>query len=111
MVRAKITAPTYAPEWNLAVISPEGEHVAFCLARLDRRNRVAEIDPIGTRPEYQRRGFAKAVVAECFRRLRTHGMRYAYIGSGPEPAVGNRLYESLGPVETYLEHQWVKRLC
>jgi mycothiol synthase len=107
---SKITAPTYAPKWDLAVISPEGEHVAFCLAWLDERNRVAEIDPIGTRPEYQRRGLAKALVAECFRRLRACHIRYVYIGSGPEPAVGNRLYASLQPVETYQEHQWVKRL-
>jgi ribosomal protein S18 acetylase RimI-like enzyme len=106
----KITAPSYAPEWELAVISPEGERVAFCLAWLDEHNQVAEIDPIGTRPEYQRRGLGKALVAECFRRLRADGMRYAYIGAGPEPAAGNQLYVSLGPAAVYEEHQWVKRL-
>jgi len=106
----KITAPTYAPAWDLAVISPDGEHVAFCLARLDEQNRVAEIDPIGTRPEYQRRGLAKALVAECFGRLRACGMRYAYIGAGPKSAVGNRLYESLGSVEMFQEHCWIKQL-
>jgi len=106
----KITAPTYAPAWDLAVISPAGEHVAFCLARLDEQNRVAEIDPIGTRPEYQRRGLAKALVAECFCRLRACGMRYAYIGAGPKSAVGNRLYESLGSVALFKEHSWIKQL-
>jgi ribosomal protein S18 acetylase RimI-like enzyme len=106
----KVRAPTYAPQWDLAVISPEGEHVAFCLARLDQHNHVAEIDPIGTRPEYQRRGLAKVLVATCFRRLCACGMRYAFIGAGPEPAVGNRLYVSLRSVETYQEHEWVKRL-
>jgi mycothiol synthase len=106
----KTTAPTYAPAWDLAVISPTGEHVAFCLARLDKRNRVAEIDPIGTHPEYQRRGLAKALVAECFRRLDSCGMCYAYIGAGPKSAVGNRLYESLWPAEVFKEHIWVKRL-
>jgi GNAT superfamily N-acetyltransferase len=108
---SKIAAPTYAPEWDMAVISPEGEHVAFCLARLDQRNLAAPIDPIGTRPEYQRLGLGKALVAECFRRLRAAGMCYAYIGAGPEPAVGNRLYESLGPAATYVEHRWAKRLA
>jgi ribosomal protein S18 acetylase RimI-like enzyme len=107
----KSTAPSYAPEWELAVVSPEGERVAFCLAWLDEHNQVAEIDPIGTRPEYRRRGLAQALVAECFRRLRACGMRYAYIGAGPEPAVGNRLYVSLGPDAIYEEHQWVKRLA
>ena len=106
----KITAPTYMPAWDLAVLSPEGEHVAFCLARIDERNRVASIDPIGTRPEYQRRGLAKALVAECFRRLNPCGMRYAYIGAGPKSAVGNRLYEALRPAEVYKEHSWIKHL-
>jgi ribosomal protein S18 acetylase RimI-like enzyme len=106
----KITAPTYAPAWDLAVISPQGEHVAFCLARLDGRSRVAEIDPIGTRPAYQRRGLAKALVAECFRRLHACGMRCAYIGAGPKSAVGNRLYESLRPAELFKEHIWIKKL-
>ena len=104
---SKASAPSYAPEWDMAVIAPGGAHAAFCLARLDQRNRIAEIDPIGTRPEYQRRGLAKALVAECFRRLRACGMRYAYIGASPEPAVGNRLYVSLHPIETFEEHQWV----
>ena len=107
---SKISAPAYAMEWDLAVISPEEQHVAFCLARLDWWNHIAEIDPIGTRPEYQRRGLAKALVAECFRMLHACGIRRAYIGAGPEPAVGNRLYESLQPIETYEEHQWVKDL-
>jgi ribosomal protein S18 acetylase RimI-like enzyme len=107
---SKITAPNYALAWDLAVVSPEGEHVAFCLARLDQRNRVAAIDPIGTRPEYQRRGLAKALVAECFRRLGACGMRHAYIGAGPKSAVGNRLYESLRPAELFKEHTWIKKL-
>lgn len=106
----KISAPAYAMEWDLAVISPEGEHAAFCLAHLDWRNCIAELDPIGTRPEYQRRGLAQALVGECFRRLHACGMRRAYIGAGPEPAVGNRLYERLQPLETCQEHQWVKHL-
>lgn len=106
----KISAPSYEPVWDLAVISPEGQHIAFCLARLDQRSHAAEIDPIGTRPEYQRRGLAKALVATCFRRLHACGVGYAYIGAGPEPAAGNRLYESLRPAEVYREHRWVKRL-
>lgn len=47
---------------------------------------------------------------ECFRRLQARGIRQAYIASGTEPAVGNRLYESLGPTEKLREDSWVKRL-
>ena len=105
-----ITAPSYALEWNLVVCAPDGQHVAFCLAWPDERNQIAEIDPVGTRADYQQRGLAKALVFECFRRLQARGIRQAYIASGTEPAVGNRLYESLGPTEKLREDSWVKRL-
>jgi ribosomal protein S18 acetylase RimI-like enzyme len=106
----KITAPGYSLDWDFSVIAPEGKHVAFCLAWIDLNNRIAEIDPVGTRAGYRRRGFAKAVVSECFRQLRSVGLDYAYIGSGPEPCPSNRLYESLHPVARFQMNMWVKRL-
>jgi GNAT superfamily N-acetyltransferase len=106
----KSSAPSYSFEWDFAVVSPEGEHVAFCLAWLNPQTRMAEIDPVGTHPDYRRQGFAKAVISECFRRLQTNGIRYAYIGSAPEPNISNYLYQSLQPVEKYREHRWVKKL-
>ena len=107
---SKRRGPCYEPAWDMAVLAPGGEHAAFLLARLDRRNRVAEIDPIGTRPAFQRLGLAKALVSECFRRLAAAGIERAFIGSGPEPAVGNRLYEALAPAGRYYERRWLKAL-
>lgn len=107
---SKVTAPTYAAAWDLAVVGPDDEHVAFCTAHLDTTNRIAELDPIGTRPEFQRYGLAKALVSECFRRLRDCGIRFAYIGAGAEPAVGNRLYLALRPTIVAPEHAWRKQL-
>ncbi|MFC1712135.1 GNAT family N-acetyltransferase [Candidatus Poribacteria bacterium] len=106
----KSSAPSYSSDLDFSVVSPEGEHLAFCLAWIDHKNQIAEIDPVGTHPDYQRRRFAKAVVSECFRRLRARGVRYAYIGSGPEPYISNRLYESLQPVGKYQENRWAKNL-
>lgn len=106
----KTSAPGYSFDQDFSVVSPEGEHVSFCLAWVDHKNQVAEIDPVGTHPDYRRRGFAKAVIGECFRRLGAAGVRYAYIGSAPEPYISNRLYESLKPVGKYQENRWAKRL-
>ena len=106
----KTTALSYSFDLDFIVVSPEGEHVAFCVAWIDPQNQIAEVDPVGTHPDHRRRGFAKAVVSECFRRLRARGVRYAYIGSAPEPYVSNRLYESLQPIEKYQQNRWVKRL-
>ena len=107
---AKAAGVGYAPEWDLAVVGQDGEHVAFCTVRRDFANGTAELDPIGTRPEYQQRGLAKALVSDCFARLAADGIRTAYIGAGPEPAVGNRLYVALRPDTVMVERTWRKVL-
>jgi GNAT superfamily N-acetyltransferase len=109
-LESMFTAPSYEPAWDLSVLAPDGRHVAFCLAMLDRRNRIAEIDPVGTDPDYQQRGLAKALLTECFRRLQAAGMACAYIGAAPEPYKANRLYEALRPVAKYQTNRWVKSL-
>ena len=103
-------APSMSEEWQLSAITPDGEHASFCFAWIDRVNRIAEIEPIGTRPEYQKRGLAKAMVAECFRKLRDEGIDLAYIASGPEPLPANKLYESLNPVRRWNERKWVRQV-
>lgn len=108
LYRAKCTAPNYAPDWDLEVVTPDGEHAAFCVVIVDWCNRLAEIEPLGTHPKFRRQGFARALVLETIHRLQAYGIRYLYIQSDPDPDVpANRLYASLDPVETYIEHAWM----
>lgn len=107
--RSKISAPGYSDDWNIVAVSTDGRCASFCDARIDWKRGYTEIDPIGTHPDFQRHGLARACVLECFHRLRQSGVRYAFIGSGEEPAPSNRLYDSLAPVEKVEEHLWVKR--
>ncbi|MGC9523518.1 MAG: GNAT family N-acetyltransferase [Anaerolineae bacterium] len=90
--------PSYDPALDLVVVAPDGELVAFAAGWLNPRTQIAEVEPVGTHPAYRQRGLAKAVVTECFRRLRERGACWVHIASAPEPAVSNRLYQSLGPV-------------
>jgi len=108
--QGKSSAPSYAFDWDLSVISPAGQHVAFALAWLDVQNKAAQIDPVGTHPDYRRRGLAKALLSACFQRLHAAGILCAYIGSAPEPNISNRLYDSLQPVKRYQANRWVKQL-
>ena len=64
--RGKSSAPTYSYDWDLVVVSPEGQQVAASLVWIDARNRYGEIDPLGTHPDYRRLGLARALVAESF---------------------------------------------
>jgi ribosomal protein S18 acetylase RimI-like enzyme len=71
---------------------------AYCLAWLDERNRVGELEPVGTDPRFARRGLAAAVCTFALARLREHGARTAVVyarGDAAYPAP-KRLYESIG---------------
>lgn len=54
-------APTYRPELDLVAVAPDGSLAASCIAWLDDRIRVAEIEPVGTDPDHRRRGLAGAL--------------------------------------------------
>jgi len=101
-------APGYRPRLELAVVSSEGQVCSGCLGWVDLINREGAVEPIGTHPSFQRRGFGRAMVTECFKRMKEIGLINAFIGSGPEPAVGNRLYQSLNPEEKVTDEIWEK---
>ena len=106
--RGKSTAPGYSLDRKLLVVSPQGRLAAYCLFWLYPDNKTAEIDPIGTHPDYRRRGLARALVLESFRRMRERSMRFAYIASETEDPVVSHLYASLQPIVTYQGCKWIR---
>ena len=66
------------------------------------------IEPVVTHSDYRRRGLAQAVVRECFQRMKAGGIATVRIASVAEPAVGNFLYESLGPTSRQEVHRYRK---
>lgn len=106
--RGKSSAPGYESGWDLLVISPEGKPVAACLVWLYPGNQAAEIDPLGTHPEYRKLGLAKTLLLESFKRLNTIGVQRVYIASYTQDLIVSHLYSSLNPVETYQGYHWIK---
>lgn len=106
---SKRQSPGYNLDWDLAVIAPDGRHAAFALAWPEPAVSMAEIDPVGAQPDFQRMGLGKAVLAELFRRLAAAGIRRAYIGAAGEPYHSNRLYERMRPLHTWPVRNWVLR--
>jgi ribosomal protein S18 acetylase RimI-like enzyme len=108
--RGKSSAPGYSFDWDLIAVSPEGKQVAQSLVWLYPGNQTAEIDPVGTHPDYRKRGLARALVLESFKRMGNCGIRHAYIASETQDPIVSHLYASLKPIETYQGYQWVKHL-
>jgi ribosomal protein S18 acetylase RimI-like enzyme len=93
------SAPLYRPDLDISVISPERKHVSGCYGCLDVRNGIGVIESVGTHPDCQRRGFAKAACMECMQRMRALGIRRATITGFSEAA--HATCDSIGPTAWY----------
>lgn len=95
-------APDYRPDLDLHVVSPEGRYVSCCIVWYDAHNRTGCFEPVGTDPEYRRRGLGREVVMEGLRRIAGLGAETATVGSGLP------FYQAIGFRIKYVGHYWIK---
>jgi ribosomal protein S18 acetylase RimI-like enzyme len=94
--RTLATMPLYAPEHDLVVEAPDGSFAAFALVWWVPASRMGEFEPVGTHPDHQRLGLARAVNLAGLRLLRHLGARDALVFSRTSNAASEALYESVG---------------
>jgi ribosomal protein S18 acetylase RimI-like enzyme len=88
----------YRADLDCVVEAPDGSFASYCLAWLDAAVGVGELEPVGTHPDYERRGLASAVCCFALRRLAELGATAAIVaprGDDDYPAP-KKLYESIG---------------
>ena len=83
---------------DCVAVAPDGTVASYAIAWLDERNRLGELEPVGTRAEEQRKGLGRAVCLYACRRLKEEGAAEALVGSRGDDAypVPRKLYESIG---------------
>jgi GNAT superfamily N-acetyltransferase len=86
-------SPIYHPHTDLCVMAPDGSFVSGCEALIDANSGEADIERVCTHSAYRKRGFARAVLLECLRRLGKMGFTRAYITGYSPGAIA--LYGSL----------------
>lgn len=98
--------PMYRRDLDLVAVAADGEFAAFTTIWYDDVTRTGTFEPVGTEPNHQRRGLARAVMCEGLRRLVRMGGTRATVGGYSEGA--NTLYDAVvGP--TYdLYERWEK---
>jgi GNAT superfamily N-acetyltransferase len=84
----------YRGSLDCVVEAPDGRFAAYALMWPDDENRVGELEPVGVREEFRRRGLGAAVCTFALRRLHEEGGRSAIVYCANEGACA--LYESLG---------------
>jgi ribosomal protein S18 acetylase RimI-like enzyme len=89
-------SPVYDPGLDIVVVAPDGQIVAFCIVWIDPVNQVGLFEPVGTHPDFQKRGLGRAVMQEGFRRLQERGMSVAIVSTEEDNNPAIKLYDSVG---------------
>ena len=103
------SAEFYNPELDLVAVDPDGNFAAFCTVRIDPVSKMAELEPVGTHPNYRKLGLAKAIICEALCRAKKYQPSVMVI-LGAAPTEGaTRLYDSIGFSREDV-HLWRKKL-
>jgi ribosomal protein S18 acetylase RimI-like enzyme len=92
----RTTAP-FRESLDCVVEAPDGRFAAYCLIWPDDENRVGELEPVGVRSDFRRRGLGAAVCTYALARLWDEGGRGAIVYCVTDEACS--LYASIGFVE------------
>jgi ribosomal protein S18 acetylase RimI-like enzyme len=84
----------YRASLDCVVEAPDGRFAAYCLIWPDDENGVGELEPVGVREEFRRRGLGAAVCTFALRRWHEEGGRQAIVYCENDAACG--LYEAIG---------------
>jgi len=94
---AIMRSPEYCAELDLVALSPEGRLAAFCIGGISvEEPGLGYTDPIGTRPEYQGLGLARALAERCLAGLFAAGVRRVETGTSSENLPMQKLAQNLG---------------
>ncbi len=99
---AMMHVPEYDPQLDLVAVASDGTLAAFCFGYISQaenrlsRQQVGWLDPVGTRPEFRRRGLARALMLTGLALFKQRGMASAATGMSEENIAMQRTAEAVG---------------
>lgn len=100
--QAMTGSPDFDPQLDLVAAAPDGRLAAYVFGSISREEneqtglKIGYTDPVGTHPDYQRRGLCRALLLECMHRLREKGMQAARLGTGSWDTAMQHAAQSVG---------------
>jgi ribosomal protein S18 acetylase RimI-like enzyme len=105
-----MASPDYIDEDHLMVVTPDKQPVAYCVGWYDQaKPDTGYIEPVGTHAQFRQRGFAKAIIRDCFKRMMAHGIKFTEIASPAEPNVATYHYDALSPMSRREVHRYAQK--
>lgn len=88
----------YRPDLDRIILAPDGTPAACCICWYDQKNKVGELEPVGTHPEFRRLGLGRAVCLAALHKLKELGADQAIVYPRGDDAypVPRQLYGSIG---------------
>ncbi len=96
-------APDYHLENDFVIVAPDETYASCCIVWYDAVSRIAHLEPLGTHPDYRRKGLATQIQFAALRRAKELGATHMPMTGGFEP-----FYRAFGFEERRKEHPWVK---
>jgi len=89
-------SPAYELANDMVAVAPDGTIASFAIYWPDDALSLAQFEPVGTHPDFQRRGLASAVLHESLARLAAAGIERARVMTGGTNERAGRAYRALG---------------
>lgn len=91
-----IGSPLYQPDLDLVAVVPDGTLAGFCVGWHDPVRGLAQLEPVGVHPRYQRRGLSRALIAEMLGRVKSRGASVAVVETEPGLTPARAAYDAAG---------------
>jgi predicted N-acetyltransferase YhbS len=102
-----LRSPSYDPQLHIVAETPDGSVAAFAGFTIDSANKVATLEPVGTRNGHRRLGLAQAATNEGLRRVADRGVEVVHVANWGSADAGH-LYGSLGFEHYATQTAWRK---
>jgi ribosomal protein S18 acetylase RimI-like enzyme len=96
-----IGTPLHQPDLDLVAVAPDGTLAGFCVGWHNPVRGLAQLEPVGVHPRYQRRGLSRALIAEMFRRFKGRGASVAIVETEFDRTAARAAYEAAGFGQTH----------
>jgi mycothiol synthase len=88
--------PGYNYKQELLALTSDGVPAAHTIYWCDSINKLGYFEPVGTHPDFQRKGLARALMNHAMRLMREHSMERVRVCFNFQNEVAKNLYTSLG---------------